>query len=212
MAYPGLDQPGTVATGAATLIKEKFTYGLDYFLYPVNESSAPFLIMLLKAFSKFKNRQKSSMQLVLLAEENMDTEELVPDFKNYKFRTEVKIISAAEKNAGNLLQHAYALVWFGRYSTGNNAFAAMAYHVPVIALENGANKSLFGAAALYAPAEETILSEKIQELYRDEILRKNIIDNGTSLLQKYDTATSANAIWQKITVAKTVIPLRKITE
>ncbi|WP_462221661.1 glycosyltransferase family protein, partial [Ferruginibacter sp.] len=65
-------------------VKEKYTEGLEYFLYagPVNTGSN--LITLLKAFSFFKKRQKSNMQLLLMSKSAAIDKDFIKSLASYK--------------------------------------------------------------------------------------------------------------------------------
>ena len=191
--YHGLDEDEREPVATAEMIRAKFTDGNDYFLYPVNPTSAPNCVLLLKAFSQLKKRQKTSMKIVLL-HSGMDEEGLVPDFKNYRYRDDVKIISTEEKNAQLLTAHAYGLIWLSDYFPGNEAFRAMQHKVPLIAEDNETNKSLFGNAALFSALSQNELADKMQLLYKDELLKKSVSDHAPGWLLKYDAMKAADAL------------------
>ena len=193
---------------SAQLIKEKFTEGYDYYICPVFVDTLPHLVVLLKAFSELKKWQKSSMKLVLLNE--VKNADIIPGFKQYKYREDVKIISPSEKNADGLLPNAYAMVWLSGYTTGNLALHAFANHIPLIAADNAVNRSLFGDAALYAAVSEAGLAEKMQAVYKDEVLKKLVAENGHTLIKKYDASLAAQALWNGVTDNISVLPLKKI--
>ena len=186
---PGREETGPVAS--AELIREKFTGGTEYFLFVTNSTSAPHCVLLLKAFSQLKKRQKTSMKLVLL-HSGMDEEDLVPDFKNYRYREDVKIISTKEKNARLLVAHAFGLIWLSNYYHCNEAFRAMQNSVPLIAEDNEINKSLFRNAALFSALSQDELSDKMQLLYKDEFLKKSVSGHARPVLEKYDVVKSAD--------------------
>ena len=71
--------------------KNVFAEGCDYFLFPVNSVSEHSLIIILKAFSQLKKWQKTSMKMLFLFEKEAD-EKLLPDFKNYKYKNDVKFL------------------------------------------------------------------------------------------------------------------------
>lgn len=201
----------TVGTGhnlSGTLIKEKFTGGDDYFICPVTESAVPHLIVLLKAYSELKNRQKTAMKLVLL--NTLFREDLIPGFNHYKYRDDVKIIPLTAKNALALFPNAYAMISLSDYFPGNDTMIALANGIPLIVKDNVKNRSLFGEAALYAPVSETALSEKMQLLYKDEHLKNSLAEKGTLLIKRYDAQKTASALWDGLTDNISALPLKKI--
>ena len=178
----------------AEAVKEKFTGGNDYFICPANASSAGHMMSLLKAFSLFKKRQRSSMKLVLLLN-NIVEKGLIPDFENYKYRNDVVIVTAGEKTASALIPHAYALIWLNRYSPAKEAFRAIRHQVPVIAADTNINRDLFGNAVLFSAISPESLTEQMQLLYKDETAKNNMAALAHVFIQKYDAAGAAEALY-----------------
>ena len=206
--YRGIKPLPAAENISAVLLKEKFTDGVDYFIYPVDEYSAAHTLTVLKAFSQLKKWQKTSMKLVLLNETH--SEEIVSDFKNYKYRDEVRIILPKEKNADSLIGHAFAVIFFSVYDAVLHPFHAMMNKVPVIAAENEINKSLFAKGALYTDITATALAERMQMLYKDEQYKNSLVHEGSLVLSKYDPEQTAHLLREEIN-NKRVIPLKKIT-
>jgi len=180
--------------------KERFTAGQDYFISPADPSSAPHLMSLLKAFSLFKKRQRSSMKLVLVLNKIAE-EGLIPDFSNYKYREDVVIVPEGIENASSLILHAYAIIWLGRYSPDNEVFRAIHHHIPVIAADTDINHKLFGDAALFSEVSPGSLTEQMQLLYKDETAKNNIAALGDRFVQKYDAAKAAEALYLGLTAS-----------
>lgn len=164
----------------------------DYYFCPVTSVSSVHLIIILKAFSQLKKRQKTSMKLVLMLL-NIQEKNLIPDFKNYRYREDVLIISEKETSAFSV-ENAFGLIWFCGYEHAAIAFAALKSGVPVIVPENNINKSLFRDAAIFTALSETGLAENMQLLYKDETVRKNLNENAEILLENYDAEQSAEQL------------------
>jgi hypothetical protein len=87
---PGTDQHyQTLTWEEKEKVKESYSAGKEYFLFsgPVNQSSN--LIHLLKAFSVFKKRQKTNMQLIITCAGEIKDQQLAGSLKTYKFKNEV---------------------------------------------------------------------------------------------------------------------------
>ena len=69
-------------------IKNKYSEGNEFFLYFGIISSQNNLINLLKAFSAFKKRQRSSMQLIIAGKPGKDFDEFSKSLELYKFKKE----------------------------------------------------------------------------------------------------------------------------
>ncbi len=190
-------------------LRDTFTDGYEYYFHPFSTASKTQLLTVLKAFSQLKKWQKSSLKLVLLPDAVSETE-LIPDFKNYKYREEVKIIDPTQANAGKLLRHAFAVVWLSEYRSQAEVLEAMQQHIPVIVADNQINKSLFGNAVIYGSTTDAGLAEKMQLIYKDESQKTMLAANSKNILQKYDAEKAAQDLLDVI-LNKTVIPLKKVT-
>ena len=177
--------------------KESYTNGVDYFLFPVSDSSSKKIITVLKAFSQFKKWQKSSMKLLFLLE-NIREENLIDDFKNYKYRSDVIIIIQNDENVLPIVASSFAMVFFGSYTDVNVAFLAFQNNIPVIAADNRVNNLLFKNAVMYSDISEDQLAIKIQLIYKDELQKNVIIQQTSSLLEKYNTNEAAQKMFQII--------------
>jgi hypothetical protein len=182
-----------------TFIKEKYTEGKEYFIYRGLIKQQNNIIPLLKAFSLFKKRQKSSMKLVLLGRitwENNDFDKII---NTYKYREDVAVINdATVGEEPEILAAAYALI---QPYTSNNLlflFDAMQCHVPVLIENNPAFKEITSDAVLYFDSKsEMDIADKLMLIYKDETLRNKLIEKGKNLIEDYN--------WEKATeaVAKT---------
>ena len=93
-------------------IKEKYTAGTEYFLYPGPLYPPDPLIILLKAFSHFKKWQQSNMKLVLAGPASRKTKQLKEKLATYKYREDIAIIEDPGAAAlTELTTAAYALVF-----------------------------------------------------------------------------------------------------
>ncbi|MGX5819966.1 glycosyltransferase [Chitinophaga lutea] len=159
-------------------VKREFADGNEYFiaigsLHPSNN-----IIPLLKAFSMFKKRLRSSMRLVLAGDLAPGGEDVAEQLKSYKFREEVLWIrDADEPTLARLVAGAYALV----HTAGSDGlalpvFEALRCEVPAVALYAGATPEAGGDAALHAlPEDVGDLAEKMGALYKDELLRSRLL-------------------------------------
>ncbi len=177
--------------------KEKYADGFDYFLFPVSKDSSKKIIAVFKAFSQFKKWQKSSMKMVLLLN-NIDEENLITDFKNYKYRSDVKIIIQTKDNVLPIIEAAFITVFFGSYIDVSFVFSALQNNIAVIAADNKINNLLFKNTVLYSDVSENELSTKMQLLYKDELQKNVLIQQSTILLQNCNTEMASQKLFQII--------------
>jgi hypothetical protein len=174
-----------------------YTNGYDYFLFFVNASSKENIITVLKAFSIVKKWQKTSMKLVLLLD-NVDEEILIPNFKNYKHKEDVVFVQENVENKAPIIASAFTCLFLDTYNYINNAFIALQNNVPVIAANSELNKSIFENAILYTNLTDKNIAENMQQLYKDEQLKKKLQIESETVLQKYNAEKAATFLYQII--------------
>lgn len=180
-------------------VQGDYTNGYDYFLFFVNASSKENIITVLKAFSIVKKWQKTSMKLVLLLD-NVDEEILIPDFKNYKHKEDIVFVQENEENKAQIIASAFTCLFLDIYSNINNAFIALQNNVAVIASNSELNKSIFENAVLYTNITDKNIAENMQQLYKDEQLKKELQIESETVLQKYNADKTAAVLYQIISV------------
>ncbi|HET9747231.1 MAG TPA: glycosyltransferase [Chitinophagaceae bacterium] len=178
-------------------VKAKYSGGKEYFLcigsFPKQEK----FIHLLKSFSHFKKRQQSSFKLLISGPQNSS---LGKSLENYKYRNDVIIVntgSIGEKAA--ITAAAYALVLaFNPDEDITYAFGAMQSAVPVITTRNSSISEIAGDAVLYSENEITAMGEKMMQLYKDELLKSQLIEKGYRLVKDFTVEKSASRLWQSM--------------
>ena len=169
-----------LAEHARDAVKEKYAEGHEYFLFAGKADDNHHIIELLKAFSFFKKRQKSSMRLLLLADE-------VPapfrqQLASYKFRREVMLpeqLSLAEKAAIVAAAHSFVYPAVFMDDCHYYPLAALQCGVPVIAADSPFFRESWGGTMLYTnPASEADIAQKMMWLYKDEGQHKEIAAAG----------------------------------
>lgn len=199
--YPGVDeifQP--VNLEEREKIKEKYAEGKEYFLINEKNNSETDLLNLLKAFSIFKKRQKSSMQL-LIATENKLSAEFTEQLRLYKFKNDVKILEGITKDeSAKFTAASYAMIFFP-CSKEFNIFPleALKCNVPLIISDTEELHEIFGNAALYVNAEDfKNIAEKMMLIFKDENLRNRVIEKGKEQIKKYSWNMAAEQLWSII--------------
>ena len=192
----------TIDDAAITKLKEQHTGGNEYFLAFITGAGKKNIMILLKAFSLFKKRQLSNMQLVLLLTGD-EEKNLVPDFNNYKYREQVKMISresAAERPL--FIAGAYAAVYLPDLELYEpEVFQSMSYHVPMIASDNAFCRSAFGEVALYCNNDVQQVADQLMLLYKDENRRNILKQHQQRLAAERSALDTAEKLWQVLTTA-----------
>ncbi|KAA9041882.1 glycosyltransferase family 4 protein [Ginsengibacter hankyongi] len=182
-------------------VKAKYTDGNEYFVYTGEIGSDKNLLNLLKAFSAFKKRQKSSMQLLIAGKRGWKYEEFFESVRLFKFKNDVKILK--DLPTGELAKTtaaAYALVQPSLYeSFATQPLEAMKSGVPVIASSTGALSEICGDAALYADTKNfKEIAVKMMLLFKDENLKKELIEKGKVRAEKFSWEITSDLIWKNV--------------
>lgn len=178
-------------------IKEKFTGGKEFFLYSGILNQQNNLINLLKAFSFFKQRQKSNMMLVLASQTNADAT-FVKSLSSYKYRADVVLAeNLPVNNLAEIVTAAYALVYPVHYdAAGVNIIQALQCHTPVIASGKAALPEICGDAAVYCHEDDfNDIAAKMMLLFTNEDRRNLIIAKSREQAQKFEFTTVVKQLW-----------------
>jgi glycosyltransferase involved in cell wall biosynthesis len=176
------------------IIRKKYAEGKSYFLCSGNSN----LINLLKAFSFFKKRQKSNMQLLIVG--NSD-ERFKKELKTYKFREEVKLPEGLDKTElAKITAAAYAMVYPVLYDDiALPALQALQCHVPLVTSDAGSLPSVFGDAALYVDPENfEDIAQKMMLVFKDEDRAKELVNSGNELMKQYQLDKNAGLLMECI--------------
>ena len=202
ITYTGATNNFVIANDAVKeAIKEKYTKGREYFFFTGELSTASNLINLLKAFSFFKKRQKSNMQLLISTATFLAGNSFMECLKNYKYREEVVVlVDIAEAEQVQIIAAAYALVYV---PLQNDYYVpvlqAMQCAVPVITGDSPIMKEICGDAVVYTdPAVFENIADKMMLIFKDEDKRNHQITKGTQQVQQYSAALTTASIWQNI--------------
>jgi glycosyltransferase involved in cell wall biosynthesis len=182
-------------------VKSKYANGNEYFIYSGEIGSNKNLLNLLKAFSAFKKRQKSSMQLIIAGKPGWKSKDFFESLSLFMFRDEVKILKDPSlEQRIKLTAAAYAMVYpslFGGFTT--QPLEAIKCGVPVITSVKGAMPEIFDDAALYADTENfKEVAVRMMQLFRDENLRNELIAKGKIRAEKFNWDVTAKLIWENI--------------
>lgn len=181
------------------LTKEKYTEGKEYFLFSGEIDKDDNLINLLKAFSLFKKRLKSNMQLVITTGTVLPQNFFIKSLASYKYREEVKLLfDLPQQEIIKITAAAYVFVW--PVYLNNDilpVLQAMQCGVPVIVNDTALMKEVCSEAALYTIAEDNKdVADKMMLLYKDENKRMDLIVKGEQQSSKNTLDQSAKILWQ----------------
>lgn len=185
-------------------VKEQYAEGCEYFIYAGSYHPQKNLLNLLKAFSVFKKKQKSSMKLIICGQKSYGSEDFLNLLKTFKFRDEVKLIDEADdKERAALLASAYAMVYPSFFEGfGFPPLEALQCHVPAIVSRTSALPEVGGDAYLYVnPDNFEDIAAKMMLLFKDETLRNKLIENGKERVKLFSWEQTTQKMWECIELA-----------
>lgn len=172
-------------------LKDKYTGGKEFFLFKGIIDNNANLINLFKAFSFFKQRQKSNMQLLIIEDNEVSNEAFGQSLKSYKYRDEVKLfINLKEGEAASIMSAAYA--FFYPVTTEGfhpNVLKAIQCQLPMV-LGNTYLLREFGkdAAVYIDPSDFNDIAQKMMLVFKDENKRSEMVKvAGTIASAKWDS-------------------------
>ncbi|HVK97265.1 MAG TPA: glycosyltransferase family 1 protein, partial [Flavisolibacter sp.] len=183
---------------AQQVIKDKFTGGREYLIYVGAIQPRKNLLNLLKAYSLFKKRLKTEMKLVFAGRMAWKNDQLLELLNTYKHKDDVVLTGYLDENElSALVASAYGLVYPSVFEGfGVPVLEAMQCHVPVLTSENTSMQEIAEDAALYFdPNNISDIADKLMIIYKDEDLRKKLIEKGKLISKKYSWQNTADLLW-----------------
>jgi glycosyltransferase involved in cell wall biosynthesis len=182
------------------IIKNRVTSGKEYFLYCGILNKQQNLINLLKAFTFFKQRQKSNMMLILADTASADVD-FVKSLHAYKHKADVVLAENLQPDEiAEITAAAYAQVHVPIYdATGATVMQALQCHTPVIAANNTALVEVCGDAAVFCNANDyNDIAAKMMLLFTNEDRRNLVIAKSREQANKFNEAEQVAALWQTV--------------
>ncbi len=185
--------------------KEKFADGNEYFLYCGTISEEYNLVNLLKAFSIFKKRQRSNMQLILVGKAGKNYEKFLKSLSLFKFKKEVNVLTNIEsEKIIKISSSAYAIINPSVFESNSNGIInSLHLNVPVLISSKGGLQEICGEASIkFDETNPTDIAEKMMMIFKDEQLRKQLIEKGNIQLKKIKPEKSLFAVIEKVAQGK----------
>jgi glycosyltransferase involved in cell wall biosynthesis len=202
IVYSGVDENFMpVLSGEREIVKAKYADGNEYFIYTGEIGSDKNLLNLLKAFSAFKKRQKSNMQLLIAGKTGWNPGEFIENLRLFRFKDEVKLLeNLSLPELVKVTGSAYAMVYPSILEGfGMQSLQAMKSGIPVITSTASAMSEICGEAALYADPENfKEIAVQMMLIFKDENLRKTLIEKGKLQAEKYNWNRTALLFWNAI--------------
>jgi len=141
------------------------------------------------------------MKLVLAGGLAWKNEEFLNLLKTYKYKADVVMTGYLEQEKlARLIASAYALVYPSLFEGfGVPVLEAMRSNVPVLTSKDSSMQEIAEDAALYFdPLEHQDMADQMMLVYKNEDLRKLMIEKGKIITAKYSWERTASLVWQCI--------------
>ena len=177
--------------------KAEWAGGKEYFLVISDGAGQKGMVNLLKAFSLFKKRQRSNMQLVILDRDPPSGRVWQEKLNTYKYREDLHWV-VRQEGLQKVIGGAYALLMpFAGDGLGVPVLNAWKAGVPVIAGPGGGLAEIGGEAVLYAsPDDPAVLAGQMMLIYKDEACRNSLIEKGRDRLYFFREDFPEIAVWK----------------
>jgi len=192
VVHPSPDETITpLSLGEKDRIKSDYTQGKEYFFTDARSAEEEDIIHLLKAFSLFKRRQMSNLQLVLAG---TPAPGLQLKLETFKYRQDVHWVNPSSGNI--LMAAAYAALFpFGDVSLGTPLLNAWKAGIPALVAKDSRLHEMAGDAVLAAGTDDSVaFAGYMMSVYKDEMLRSELIRKGFSRLTAFDPSQTLAVI------------------
>ena len=186
-------------------VKEKYAAGCEYFVYAGALHPRKNIVNLLKAFVRFKKRQRSNMKLVMVGRLAWNFKEIVEAKENMPFKEDVKWVGYLDVNElARVMGGAYALTYVSLFEGfGIPILEALQCQVPAIISNTSSMPEVGGAAALLAnPEDPEDIAVQMEKLYKDEALREQLIKAAPEQVSKFGWDKTAAVLWDSMMKCK----------
>jgi glycosyltransferase involved in cell wall biosynthesis len=202
VVYRGVnDSFKEISYGERENIKTTYADGNEYFIYKGDIGSNKNLLNLCKAFSAFKKRQKSNMQLLIAGKQGWKYEEVIESLRHFKFKEDVKILhNISLDELIKITASAYSFVSASLYeSFTTEIIQAMKSGVPVITSSEGVMPEICADAALYVNTDNfKAFAIEMMSLFKDEDLRKVLIKKCKMQAEKFSWEITTDLLWNRL--------------
>lgn len=182
-------------------IKDGFADGREYFLLNASGSSHQNLMTVLKAFSIFKKWQNSNMKLLVTNYLPNNKNNILNKLDTYKHKADTVFLNHInEENAAKIIASAYCVIYLPLENEITiPILQAMQCNVAVITNNLDSLQQELGNALLYANVNlQEDIAQQMKLIYKDEILRSNLIKLSNTKVAAYNLQNSATQLWSII--------------
>lgn len=181
--------------------KEHFSKNADFFLFVGSLHPRKNISRLFEAFDQFKTAEKNDVKLIIVGEKYRWTSDIKKSYLSMKFKEDVIFTGRlSSDDLKNVIGSALAMVYVPYFEGfGIPILEAMNCDVPVITSNITSMPEVAGDAALLVDPFSTIsISDAMLNIFKDENLRKSLIEKGRKRRLDFSWNKTADALWKSI--------------
>ncbi len=182
-------------------VKEQYADGCEYFVFAGALHPRKNIANLLKAFMAFKERQRTNMKLVIVGRFAWKYEEVLELKENMPFKEDIKWVGYMNVDElSKVIGGAYAMVYASLFEGfGIPILEALKCNVPAIVSNTSSMPEVVGEAGLLVdPKNHFDIAAKMEQLYKDETLRAQLITKAPAQVEKFTWERAANVLWENV--------------
>jgi glycosyltransferase involved in cell wall biosynthesis len=181
--------------------KEEYAGGAEYFVFVGALHPRKNVEALLRAFIRFKKRQRSNMKLVIVGRMAWKYEALEGMKEKMPFKEDVTWLGyrGAEELA-RIIGGAYALVYASLFEGfGIPILEALTAGVPAVVSNTSSMPEVAGDAGLLCdPTSKESIAEAMQKIYKDEALRARLVAAAPAQAARFSWERAADVLWESV--------------
>ncbi|HSC54436.1 MAG TPA: glycosyltransferase [Phnomibacter sp.] len=181
-------------------VKTSFSGGQEYFLYFGPAAPTGDMVVLLKAFSQFKKRQKCNMQLLIALSKPDGHAALHHKLASYKYRSDVRVMQEQTMTEiARLATASYAVISPLKYQPGWWLLGSMQVGTAIAVVNTTIVQEVCGDACINLTAWETdALAQNMMLLYKDENYRGQLVANAAKNIENKNMNVAVAALVRSI--------------
>ena len=177
--------------------RQQYSAGKPYFLYVGALHPRKNVASIIKAFTIFKQKTKSEVQLLLTGRLAWQYDDILAAYNTASFKDDIHFLGHIESGLENLIGSAYTLVYPSFYEGfGLPIIESIACKIPVITSDCASMPEVCGnAGILVDPNSVDAIAEAMQELYLNKALYERLQENCMAQTQKFDWEKTAEDVF-----------------
>lgn len=179
-------------------VKDQYAQGCEYFVFAGALHPRKNVVRLMKAFARFKAKQRSNMKLLIIGRYAWESDEIKETYEQHPFKPDVLMYNYMEVDElSRVIGAAYALTFVSIFEGfGIPILEAMQCGVPGIVSNTSSMPEVAGnSAILVDPTSIDEMADAMRTLYKDEGLRDKLREQALEQARRFSWNDSARVFY-----------------